>query len=125
VADRISSLGTLDAMLPPYKDVRARGHPKQTDGIGVMEYWPIEPILQYSTPMLRYSIPAIRAGNYLLLSLSARHTRSGVNGRSMMRTPVARAKALATDGPVDNSPPSPIPLTPYGPGPSPFSTKTV
>src|SRR5262245_39661506 len=43
---------------------------------------------------------------------NARQTRSGVRGRSFMRTPVARAKAFVAEGATDRSPPSPIPRTP-------------
>src|SRR4051812_3610683 len=57
------------------------------------------------------------------LSLSARQTRSGVSGAWRMRTPVARATALAMFAAMELSEPSPPPFAPYGPTPSWFSTK--
>src|SRR5205823_6575820 len=68
--------------------------------------------------------PSAGAARRRSLSL-ARHTRSGVIGRSVILTPIARAIALATAGAVGMSPLSPIPLAPYGPGPSPFSTRML
>src|SRR5204863_10179604 len=45
-------------------------------------------------------------------SLSARHTRSGVSGACLMRTPVARATAFAMFAAIEFSDPSPLTLVP-------------
>src|SRR5512144_2143547 len=63
----------------------------------------------------------LQAKFHLRSSFNARQTRSGVNGKSRILTPVARKTAFPTAGAMETIPDSPIPLAPYGPGPSSFS----
>src|SRR5262249_15916540 len=69
-------------------------------------------------PYLRHVGSSVRSG---FRFLRRRHTRSGVSGSSVIGTP-ASARSLTIAAGTAASAPSPQPLAPCGPGPSPFST---